>query len=131
MDKYAALAFLVHETRHSYQFQLGNTRLKSALVIGYKNAFEVQKLSKAGTLSFSDFLTLLNEYEAFMFGNYVIGKLTHWKVDQSKLGTYASQFNKNSSLKINLLKLHKSTKNDSVLLQFNQLMKAQKEYLGK
>jgi len=131
MDKYAALAFLIHETRHSYQFQLSNSRLKSVLVIGYKNAFEVQKSSTAGTLSFSDFLTLLNEYEAFMFGNYVIGKLTNWKVDQSKLGTYASQFDKNGALKIDLLKLHKSTSNDSVLLQFNKLMKSQKEYLGR
>jgi len=129
MDKFAALAFLIHETRHSYQFQLAYSGQSTDISKGYKQAFITQKASLPGSLSFSDFLTLVNEYEAFMFGNYVIGQLTNWQVDQSSLGTYASQFDNKGHLKIDLLKLHKESGSSSIVAPFNQKMIAQKEHL--
>lgn len=106
-DKFASLAFLIHETRHSYQFQLSQQANTSAndviLAAGYMAAFNAQK-SLTG-FGFSDFLTLLNEYEAFQYGNYVLGQLTHWTLDLTGMGTFASQFDQHGQLKIDLADL--------------------------
>lgn len=52
MEVYAPLAFLLHETRHAYQFQQANNQ-KSVLAKGYLAAFKTQ--STLSGASFSDF----------------------------------------------------------------------------
>lgn len=122
MAPYAPLAFLIHETRHAYQFQMGFSQ-KDVLAQGYKAAFTAQ--SKLTGFSFSDFLTLLNEYEAFQFGNHVIGLLTNWQVDMSNMGTFASQFDKLGYLKIDLVQTAEQNPDD-LLQAYNEL--AQRQY---
>ncbi|MCL1058014.1 hypothetical protein L2729_08360 [Shewanella gelidimarina] len=132
-DKFASLAFLIHETRHSYQFQLSqqaNTSANDAIfAAGYRAAFNAQK-SLTG-FGFSDFLTLLNEYEAFQYGNYVLGQLTHWTLDLTGMGTFASQFDQHGQLKIDLATLMPPAKSNantdelSLLEQYNLAAKVQ------
>ncbi|MCL1094712.1 hypothetical protein [Shewanella kaireitica] len=133
-DKFASLAFLIHETRHSYQFQLSQQQHSNVkdnqLASGYMAAFSAQK-SLTG-FGFSDFLTLLNEYEAFQYGNYVLGRLTQWQFDLISMGTFASQFNSAGKLKIDLLQLanhnHRAettTETLSLLEKYNQAAKQQ------
>ena len=115
-DKFASLAFLIHETRHSYQYQLSQQQQvevsqSAVLSSGYQAAFTAQKNLKG--LGFSDFLTLLNEYEAFQYGNYVLGKLTHWQVDMLNMGTFASQFDNQGLLKLDLIALSQQSANSS------------------
>lgn len=130
-DKYASLSLLIHETRHSKQFQMAFPAGGdfSPFAKGYEAAFVAQKTLK-GKLSFCDFLTLLNEYEAFQFGNYVVGKLTEWKVDMPGMGTYASQYDGDGKLKLDLVKLSHEVGQDNLLEAFNDAEKAQKELLG-
>lgn len=121
MEVYAPLAFLIHETRHAYQFQLGFSQ-ESLLAKGYKAAFTAQ--AELSGYSFSDFLTLLNEYEAFQFGNHVIGLLIDWRIDMPNMGTFASQFDEKGQLKINLIELEETSGNKSLLDAYNQQAKA-------
>lgn len=114
MEPYAPLAFLIHETRHAYQFQLAFDS-QSLLAKGYKSAFAAQ--STLSGFSFSDFLTLLNEYEAFQFGNHVIGLLYNWRVDMPTMGTFASQFDRHGHLKIDLVALANQQQNSKTLLK--------------
>lgn len=130
MDKYSSLSFLLHETRHSYQFQLAFQGESTVLGQGYRAAFVEQKHSAPGELTFCDFLTLVNEYEAFQFANYVVGSLTHWQVEQPKMGTFASQFDHHGTLKIDLLELFHRESDTPVIRQFNELQKAQHALLG-
>nr|WP_010133687.1 hypothetical protein [Microbulbifer agarilyticus] len=118
--KYDSLAFLIHETRHSLQFQhafSNNTGEVDALAAGYAEAFKAQKALTG--FSFSDFLTLVNEYEAFQFGNYVLGKLTDWQLDTRDMGTYASQFDTHGRLKIDLVQLANEDTDTSLLTRYN------------
>jgi hypothetical protein len=129
-DKYASLSLLIHETRHSAQFQMAfPVNPSSPFSVGYQAAFTAQKSLK-GKLSFCDFLTLLNEYEAFQFGNYVVGRLTDWKVDIVDMGTFASQYDSHGNLKIDLTKLVKEVGQDKLLETFNELEKVQKELIS-
>ncbi|WP_281558081.1 hypothetical protein [Thalassomonas sp. RHCl1] len=121
MAVYAPLAFLIHETRHAYQFQLGFSQ-QSLLAKGYKAAFTAQ--AGLSGYSFSDFLTLLNEYEAFQFANHVIGLLIDWRIDMPNMGTFASQFDDKGQLKINLVDLAEANGNKSLLDAYNQQAKA-------
>ena len=133
-DKFASLAFLIHETRHSYQFQLSQQQhsnvTSNQLALGYTAAFKAQRSLKG--FGFSDFLTLLNEYEAFQYGNYVLGRLTQWQFDLISMGTFASQFDNSGQLKIDLLQLADSnnsgeitTETMSLLQKYNQIAKQQ------
>ena len=133
-DKFASLAFLIHETRHSYQFQLSQQQHADSenrqLAAGYSAAFTAQKTLKG--FGFSDFLTLLNEYEAFQYGNYVLGQLTQWQLDLTNMGTFASQFDHRGQLKIDLLALSKSqihgdssADKPTLLEQYNRAAKRQ------
>ncbi|NKF48966.1 hypothetical protein G3R49_00055 [Shewanella sp. WXL01] len=125
--QYAALAFLLHETRHAYQLQLAmrpnQTQANPVFSRSYKASFTAQKQIKG--MGFSDFLTLSNEYEAFLFGNYMIGRITNWQVDMIGMGTYASQFDSQGKLKMDLAKLATTESDLSLLEQYNQLAKAQ------
>ncbi|MCL1046471.1 hypothetical protein L2737_14230 [Shewanella electrodiphila] len=131
-EAYASLAFLIHETRHSYQFQQALNANASdsdseivAISAGYLAAFKAQKQLKG--FGFSDFLTLLNEFEAFQYGNYVIGQLTDWQIDMNNMGTFASQFDNQGQLKIDLNTLSANVDELSLLAQYNELAKEQFE----
>ncbi|MDO6610690.1 hypothetical protein Q4601_02540 [Shewanella sp. 1_MG-2023] len=135
-EAYASLAFLIHETRHSYQFQQAlNANANDidndsdseivAISAGYLAAFKAQKQLKG--FGFSDFLTLLNEFEAFQYGNYVIGQLTDWQIDMINMGTFASQFDNQGQLKIDLNTLLANVDELSLLAQYNELAKEQFE----
>ncbi len=127
-NPYASLAFLIHETRHSAQFQLAYSS-QSIFAQGYKAAFIAQKTLKE-RFSFCDFLTLLNEYEAFQFGNYVLGKLLAWKLDMPDMGTFASQYDRQGELKIDLAEVVRTHPKNRILEKFNELEKDQKNILG-
>ncbi|WP_299568977.1 hypothetical protein [uncultured Shewanella sp.] len=107
-EAFASLAFLIHETRHSYQFQRAMAGEGDVVSQGYLAAFTAQK--QLTGFGFSDFLTLLNEYEAFQYGNYVIGQLTDWQVDMINMGTFASQYDSHGQLKIDLQAMAAQTK---------------------
>ncbi len=135
-NPYAALMLLIHETRHSAQFQKAfdpTSTMNGALAHGYRAAFQAQKELATKITSFSDFLTLLNEYEAFSFGNFIVGSLTNWKADTLGMGTFASQYNADKTLKIDLLQIFKKVDQGeiktSVLEEFNRLEKAQYDLL--
>lgn len=130
-NPYTALMLLIHETRHSAQLQkaFDPSLENEAEALGFKAAFHAQKELGSKLSSFSDFLTLNNEYEAFSFGNYVVGSLTNWTVDTLGMGTYASQYNTDESFKIDLHKLFLGVEageiKDSVLDEFNRQENAQ------
>lgn len=135
-NPYTALMLLIHETRHSAQFQKAydpTSDLNGALASGYRAAFQAQKEFATKITSFSDFLTLNNEYEAFRFGNFIVGILTNWKADTLGMGTYASQFNSDQTSKIDILKLFEKFDRGeiqkSVLEEFNKLEKTQYDLL--
>lgn len=129
-NPYDALLFLIHETRHSYQFQLAfgpyggrEPQLKEAWKQGYlaqKTIFD-QSLAT----SFCDFLTLNQEYEAFLFGNCVLEELTNGAVDTSDMGTFASQYVPGKGLKIDLVDLARKVGAAKLLDAFNELEKEQ------
>jgi len=127
-----SLSLLIHETRHSLQLQMaqaGKTQgMRGPMARAYFNAFQAQR-ELSGKLSFCDFLTLNNEYEAFLFGNYVIHKLYDARVDMISMGTFASQFDREGNLKIDLAHLHaRPAKN--VLEEFNLRQQEQARLLG-
>jgi len=126
VDAYETLILLIHETRHSAQFQLSQSRIPSALAKGYQEAFRVQhQIFQSGTrISFCDFSSLLNEHEAFEFANYVVNRLTGGKVNRIEMGTMASQFNAKSEPHLDVLQLLKSSGGDEETFQiFNDRMK--------
>lgn len=131
-NPYGGLLLLIHETRHSAQFQEA-FKNGDAVAKAYKAAFTAQKNFASKITSFSDFLTLINEYEAFQFGNYVVAKLTDGAVDTLGMGTYASQYNSDFSLKIDLPVLFKQFREghlkQSILKTFNELEKVQYDIL--
>jgi len=126
---YAPILFLIHETRHSEQFQLAFGPKSDPGKLGqvYRSAFVVQRaiLDKHLSVSFCDFLTLANEYEAFQFGNLVTGALTSGKVDTTGMGTWASQYLPNGELRINLYNLAQKVGPSSLLRAFNEIEKGQ------
>jgi hypothetical protein len=125
-NPYSALLFLIHETRHAQQFQLafgpspGNHGPSAQ---AYKAAFTAQKqiFDQSTRTAYCDFLTLNNEYEAFMFGNYVMEKLTLGAVDTSEMGTWASQYTLERGLRIHLPMLALRVGAENLLNAFNRL----------
>jgi hypothetical protein len=126
----AALLFLIHETRHSYQFQVAfasGGEASPVLASAYRSGFQAQRQIFDLPLrpSFCDFLTLNQEYEAFLFGNYVLEKLTSGRVDISGMGTLASQYLLGQGLQLNLPELALQTRPGGLLDAFNELEKQQ------
>jgi hypothetical protein len=129
-DPYAALLLLVHETRHSAQYQRAfDAHRHDALSAGYKAAFEAQKRLE-GKLSFCDFCSLLNEHEAFQTANFVVGALTDGKADTSGMGCLSSQFDAHGQLKIDLVAIADRLGPAAVLAEFNRLEQPQFEAFG-
>jgi hypothetical protein len=128
-NPYAALLLLVHETRHSAQFQQAYAPGASdPASLGFKAAFEAQR-RLAGQLSFCDFCTLLNEHEAFQSANEVVGRLTDWRVDTHDMGCLSSQYDAKGRLRIDLVALAAEVGPAKVLGAFNQLEKPHWEQL--
>ena len=122
-EGFDALLLLVHETRHSKQFQQAFGLIEGAdpaVAEGFREAFKAQK-ELSGKLSFVDFCTLLNEYEAFQFANSVVGTLTDGQADTKGMGTLASQFDAQGALRVNLKELFTQVGPDGVLDAFNEL----------
>ena len=129
-NPYDALLLLVHETRHSFQFQIafgpvgaGEPILKDGWRSGY--LAQRQIFDQSLKPSFCDFLTLNQEYEAFLFGNYVLETLTDGAVDTGGMGTYASQYVPGKGLKIDLVALADKVGTGKLLDAFNELEKEQ------
>lgn len=122
-NPYSPLLYLIHETKHSAQFQIAfskRTQSSDILAKGYKAAFSAQK-SLQGKLSFCDFLTLVNELDAFQFGNAVVGLLTGGKSNDETMGTLASQFDNLGFLKIDIVSLYEKHGGAGLIPVFNQL----------
>lgn len=124
---FESLLLLIHETRHSAQFQRA-FRDNGPAARGYRASFEAQKALKG--FSFCDFMTLLNEYEAFQFANFVLGSLMGFRLDVADMGSFASQYDSAGRLKIDLLQIAATEGPDRVLIRFNDLEKAQARQLG-
>ena len=119
-NKFMSLSLLIHETRHSAQLNLAKNVSTEILGHHYYQAFKAQK-DLSGQLGFSDFLTLNNEYEAFLFANYTIYKLFNGTIDMVDMGTFASQVNRRGKVKIDLQNLH-DHHSDRLTEVFNFLM---------
>jgi hypothetical protein len=134
-NPFAPLLLLIHETRHSAQFQraFDPASEENAVNLGFKAAFTAQQELSDKIRSYSDFLTLNNEYEAFYFGNFIVENLTGGQVNTLGMGTYASQFDNDNHPKIDLIHLFEKFDNgeiqDSVLDEFNRLEKAEYDLL--
>ena len=137
---YASLLLAIHETRHSWQFQLAFSGARTStkhgcglpdpdLVSGFAAGFRAQK--KLGRkLSFCDFCTMHHEHEAFQTGNYVVGMLTGWSVDTNDMGCWSSQFTPAGLSKIDLLGIVSQYGADQLLTVFNTLEKPHYISLG-
>jgi hypothetical protein len=131
---HAALLLAIHETRHSWQFQLatgfaGVARREPVLAQAFMAGFKAQQ-ALSGKLSFCDFCTMHHEHEAFQTGNAVVGELTGWTADASDMGCYSSQFTATGAAKIDLLDLARRVGPAGLLKAFNQAERAQFEALG-
>lgn len=124
-NKTEFILLLLHETRHSKQFQMSQN-VHDALSRGYRASFEAQSGLKIK--SFCDFMLLLNEYEAFQFGNYVYGALIEWQTPINDMGTLASQFDQHGELRMNMIEVLQQTQMKPIEL-FNQLEKQQYEVM--
>lgn len=123
-SRYAALLLLVHETRHSAQFQLAyqssfGSSDERVLSEGYRASFVAQKKLE-GELGYCDFCSLNGEFEAFQAANYVVGRLTSWQVDTRDMGCLSSQFDARGVLRLDLLDLARQVGPKGVLAAFNQ-----------
>lgn len=130
---HAALLFAIHETRHSWQFQIAfgtapgehDPALKAAFAAG----FRAQK-ALGRKLSFCDFCTMHHEHEAFQTGNQVIGELTGWTADTNGMGSWSSQFDGQGAPRIDLLALAAEFGPEGLLAAFNERERGQFEEMG-
>jgi hypothetical protein len=118
---FAPLLLLMHETRHSAQFQRAFIANEEGPVAdGFRAAYRAQR--ELSGYSFVDFTTLLNEYEAFGFANGVVETVTDGRVDTVGMGTLAGQYT-DGKLETDLKKLFQVLPHESVLDVFNHLEK--------
>lgn len=131
-NPYASLLLLIHEVRHAAQFQMaygtGGADAATPLAKAFKASFETQK-RLYGSLNFCDFCSLMNEYEAFQCGNYVVGALTGWTVDTADMGCLSSQYDAQGQPKLDLAALQAQHPAD-VLGAFNELERPQFQAFG-
>lgn len=124
------IILLLHETRHSAQFQIAQQQPASALGSSYFAAFSAQKEMKLKGVktSFCDFMLLINEFEAFQFANFVHGSLTHFQTPINDMGTLASQYDSNGDVRLDLIQLLTQTERSPLEL-FNELEATQYEVM--
>lgn len=130
-NPHAALLLAIHETRHSWQFQVAFNRKGGgcgvsdpAVVSGFAAGFRAQK-ALSRKLSFCDFCTMHHEHEAFQTGNHVVGMLTGWTVDTNDMGVLSSQFDASGLSRIDILKIAEEHGAGQILTVFNVLEKPQ------
>lgn len=125
-NPYAGLLLAIHETRHSWQFQIAFPAKHGCVVVdpevkaGFAAGFRAQK-ALSRKLSFCDFCTMHHEHEAFQTGNYVVGMLTGWSVDTNDMGCLSSQFDGTGIVKLDLLKIAEQNGAENILTNFNTL----------
>ena len=123
----ATLLLLIHEVRHSAQFQLafGSTaKSRTPLANAFKAGFQAQN-QLSGKLTFCDFCSLNQEFEAFQSANYVVGKLTGWQIDPVDMGCYSSQYDGHGALKLDLAAVAAKVGLTHLVEAFNTLEMAQ------
>ncbi len=135
-NPWTGLLLLIHETRHSAQFQLAFSeaavgtsaydpdqprRLRRE---NYRAAFIAQK-AFSKDLNFGDFCSLNHEYDAFRFGNFIVGAITDWKADTLDMGCFSSQFDGHGAPRIDLVKLGNLVGYEMLLDVFNELEREQ------
>jgi len=122
-NPYASLLLLIHEVRHSAKFQLAHQEGlggdAGALAKGFKASFGAQRVLYQ-ELGFCDFCSLNAEFEAFQAGNYVVGRLTGWRVETLDMGCLSSQYDAQGKLRVDLLELAHGVGPAGVLAAFNQ-----------
>lgn len=123
-NPYTSLMLLIHETRHSAQLQRAFAAPSSRTAAAFKASFQAQR-DLRGQLTFLDFMTLFNEYEAFQYGNYVVGKLTGFATDTLTMGSFASQYDAKGQPRIDLVALLAQVGPDELLNAFNVLERVQ------
>jgi hypothetical protein len=135
-NPWTGLLLLIHETRHSAQFQLafGEATVGASAFDPeqprrlrqehYRAAFVAQK-AFSNDLNFSDFCSLNHEYDAFRFGNFIVGALTDWKADTLDMGCFSSQFDAHGVPRIDLVKLGNLVGYGNLLDAFNELEREQ------
>lgn len=136
-NPYAALLLLLHETRHSFQFQRGFLDigdLPGVMAEAYRTGFQAQRIvfDQKLNASFCDFLTLNHEYEAFLFANFLVEELTGGAVDTSQMGTLASQYDPSKGLLLDMRELIKQTEGTdsyAVMSAFNDREEEQYELI--
>lgn len=130
---YAPLLLTLHETRHSWQFQVAfgqpDPSIPQPVVEGFAAGFRAQK-ELSGRLSFCDFCTMHHEHEAFQTGNQVVGELTGWTADTAGMGCWSSQFDGAGTLRIDLLDLARRVGADRLLEAFNEAERGQFQEMG-
>lgn len=130
---YSPLLLALHETRHSWQFQVAFGNLDPSIpdevVAGFAAGFRAQK-QLAGRLSFCDFCTMHHEHEAFQTGNQVIGELTSWTADTTGMGCWSSQFDATGQPRIDLLDLARQVGPARLIEAFNEAEKGQFVEMG-
>lgn len=126
-DGFAPLLLLIHETRHSAQFQHAFSGAEDPVAEGYRAAFQAQRSLQG--FSFVDFTTLLNEYEAFQFANGVVSEITGGRANTLRMGTLAGQYDESGKLKVDLKEMFRQTEHDQILDQFNELERSHYDQL--
>lgn len=120
----AAVMLTLHETRHSWQFQVATgvatAPVDPLIVDAFRAGFRAQKEIKK-RLSFCDFCSLHHEHEAFQTGNQVIGALTGWTADTAGMGCWSSQFDGAGAPRIDLVSLAREVGPERLLEAFNVL----------
>jgi hypothetical protein len=129
---HAAVMLAIHETRHSWQFQVAfgakhgcDSTVKAAFAAG----FRAQKALNR-KLSFCDFCTMHHEHEAFETGNQVIGELTGWTADTQGMGCWSSQFDAQGAPRIDLLALAREFGPQGLTAAFNERERGQFVEMG-
>jgi hypothetical protein len=131
-SEYAALLLTIHETRHSWQFQLAfgaGGQSEPVLAAAFAAGFRAQK-ALGRKLSFCDFCTMHHEHEAFQTGNQVVGELTGWTASTTGMGCWSSQFDAQGKPLIDLLALAREVGAERLLEAFNEREKGQFVELG-
>lgn len=131
---HAALMLAIHETRHSWQFQVAfgtapGAPCDPAIAAAFAAGFRAQK-ALGRKLSFCDFCTLHHEHEAFQMGNHVVGALTGWSADTTGMGCWSSQYDAHGAPLIDLIALARQHGAAGMTAAFNEAERGQFVQMG-
>lgn len=128
--KYAAVSMIVHEVRHSAQYQLAATSQRSlssldadrrALAAGYMEAWDVlNKLGSEADLAYGDYVHLNVEFDAFQTGNAVATMLSGGTYDALGFGFVDTHYTAVDTPKLDLLALGATLVDSSLIAAVNK-----------